>query len=326
MLGCYLNLMAQEGDSTSLRPSFGVDYTGEVQTDFKQVRQVNLLQLHADIPLSRKFSFQAASISTLFTKKELEIVELQGYSNIEAYTKIPFAFTVAGITWQPNDRHSLFAGIRRTDEDYFCSDGLALFTNSSCGIFPTLSWNFPIATFPLAAMGIHYAYDHENLRLQASLYNGKGNYDFTGHSNIFRICPKSDGLFAIGQAEYRHHGSHYYIGGSLHTQPDVKPTAWTYAEHALTPNLTLIAAYGHAFGSDNLCENFCALGGKYALKRAELGLFSDYTQVLGIDEWATELICSLQLTNYLTVKPVFHIITTNSSTNCVGMLRVDISI
>lgn len=102
--------------------------------------------------------------------------------------------------------------------------------------------------------------------------------------------------------------------------------AWTYAEHALTPNLTLIAAYGHAFGSDNLCENFCALGGKYALKRAELGLFSDYTQVLGIDEWATELICSLQLTNYLTVKPVFHIITTNGSTNCVGMLRVDISI
>ena len=100
MLGCYLNLMAQEGDSTSLRPSFGVDYTGEVQTDFKQVRQVNLLQLHADIPLSRKFSFQAASISTLFTKKELEIVELQGYSNIEAYIKIPFAFTVAGITLQ----------------------------------------------------------------------------------------------------------------------------------------------------------------------------------------------------------------------------------
>ena len=224
MLGCCLNLMAQEGDSTSLRPSFGVDYTGEVQTDFKQVRQVNLLQLHADIPLSRKFSFQAASISTLFTKKELEIVELQGYSNIEAYIKIPFAFTVAGITWQPNDHHSLFAGIRRTDEDYFCSDGLALFTNSSCGIFPTLSWNFPIATFPLAAMGIHYAYDHENLRLQASLYNGKGYYDFTGHSNIFRICPKSDGLFAIGQAEYRHRGSHYYIGGSLHTQPDVKPT------------------------------------------------------------------------------------------------------
>lgn len=69
MLGCYLNLMAQEGDSTSLRPSFGVDYKGEVQTNFKQVRQVNLLQLHANIPLSRKFSFQAASISTLFTKK-----------------------------------------------------------------------------------------------------------------------------------------------------------------------------------------------------------------------------------------------------------------
>ena len=327
LLGSCLNLMAQEDDSTSLRPSFGVDYTGEIQTDFKQVRQVNLLQLHADIPLSRKFSFQAASISTLFTKKELGIIDLQGFSNIETTNlKIPFALTVAGITWQPNDHHSLFAGIRRTDEDYFCSDGLALFTNSSCGIFPTISWNFPIATFPVAAMAIHYAYGHENLRLQASLYNGTGNYDFTGRNNVFRICPKRDGVFAMGQVEYLYRGSHYYIGGSIHTKPEVQPTAWAYAEHALTPNLTLLAAYGHAFGNDILCENFCALGGKYAFKRAELGLFSDYTRVLDVDEWATELICSLHLTNILTVKPVLHIITTDGTTKCVGMLRVDISI
>lgn len=158
--------MAQGADSTSLRPSFGADLTSEVQTDFKLVRWANLLHLHADIPFSRALSFQVGSISTLSTKKELEILDLQGYSNIETYdVNIPFALTVAGLTWQLNDRHSLFAGIRRTDEDYFCSDGIGLFTNSSCGIFPTLSWNFPIGTFPYAAMGIHYAFDNEHLRL-----------------------------------------------------------------------------------------------------------------------------------------------------------------
>lgn len=327
LLGCCLNLMAEGADSTSLRPSFGVNYTGEVQTDFEHFRVANLLQLSADIPLSRRLSFQVASISTLSTDKELDILDLQGYSNIETYdTNYPLALSVAGFTWQLNDRHSLFAGIRRTDEDYFCSDGLGLFTNSSCGIFPTISWNHLLCTFPEAALGFHYAYDHNNLCLQASLYNGVSNHRFTGRNNVFRFCPKSDGLFAIGQAEYRYRGSHYYLGGNVFTEPDVQSSAWVYAEQALTPSLTLLAAYGHAFGSDLFCENFYGIGGKYSLKRIEFGLFSDYTRVIDIDEWATEVVCSIHLTDFLTVKPVLHVITTDGTTKCIGMLRVDVEI
>lgn len=326
-LGACLHLKSQEADSVSLRPSFGVEYTGEVQTDFERVRVANLLQLHADVPLSRKLSFQVGSLSTLSTNQELEVYDVQGFSNIDTYDlNVPFALTVAGIAWQINDRHSLFAGIRRIDEDYFCSDGLALYTCCSPGIFPTLSYNANIATFPLAAMGIHYAYDHKKIRLQASIYNGEGNYRFEGRYNVFRICPNSDGIFAIGQAEYRHRGSHYYLGGTVHTNSDIQPSAWVYTEQTMMPNLTLVAVYGHAFGSDNYCNDFCGLGGKYTLKRAELGLFTDYTRVLGVDEWATELICSLHLTNFLKVKPVLHIINTDGDTKCVGLLRVDIGI
>ncbi len=327
LLGSCLHLLAHGADSVSLRPSFGLDYTGEVQTDFHGARVANLLQLHADIPLSRKFSFQAASISTLATSRLLDVLGLQGYSNIETYgLDIPFALSVAGFTWQLNDRHSLFAGIRNTDEDYFCSDGLALFTNSSCGIFPTLSYNYPICTYPFAAMGIHYAYDHERLRLQASLYNGMGDYHFSGRYNVFRVCPGSDGVFAIGQAEYRYRDSRYFLGACLHSEYEASPAAWAYAEQALLPGLTLIAAYSHAFGSDNLCENFYAVGGKYDLGRAELGLFTDYTRVAGVDEWATEFLCDLRLTDFLSVEPVLHVITTDGETNCIGMLRVNISI
>ena len=327
LIGGSLNMSAQGADSISLRPSFGVDYTGEVQTDLKRARMANLLQLYADVPISRNLSFQVHSLSTLSTDDLPVVSDLQGYSNIDTYgLNIPFALTVAGITWQINDRHSLFGGIRRVDEDYFCSDGLALFTNSSCGIFPTISWNASIATFPVAAMGVHYAYDHENLRLQASVYNGMGNYRFKGRYNVFRICPESDGVFAIGQVEYRHRGSSYYLGGTVHTDSDIHPSAWVYTEQALRPNLTLLAVYSHAFGSNSLCKNFCGLGGKYTLKRTELGLFTDYTRMIDIDEWATELICSFHLTDFLQLKPVLHVITTNGATRCVGLLRVNIGI
>lgn len=327
LLEVCLHLPAQDADSTSLRPTFGADFSSEVQTDFEKFRNANLLQLHAHVPLSRKLTFEAGAIGSLITGQELDIIDLQGISNIDTYEmEVPFALTVAGFTWQPGDHHSLFAGIRRTDEDYFCSETLSLFTTSSCGIFPTISMNFPIGTFPYAAVGFHYAYDNENLRLQASLYNGEGNYRFTGPNNVFRFCPESDGLFALAQAEYRHRGSHYYLGASLHSQPEATPTVWTYAEQALWPNLTLLAAYGHAFGSYISSPNFAALGGKYTYKRATFGLISTYARILNTDEFSTEFVCNLQLTSFLALKPAFHIITDDGTTKCVAQLRVNIGI
>ena len=132
-------------------------------------------------------------------------------------------------------------------------------------------------------------------------------------------------MFVIGQAEYRHRGSHYYLGGTLHTDSDINPSAWIYAEQALVPNLTLIAIYSHAFGSGNLCDNFYGLGGKYALKRAEFGVFTDYVYVVDVKEWATEFIFSYHLTDFLTVKPALHVIDTDGRTVLAGLLRVDIS-
>ena len=149
-------------DSVSLRPSFGLDYTSELQTNFSWAKWVNLLELSAEVPLSRKFSFSLASLSAVTTNEDYLARDLQVFSNIEVWN-IPFALTVAGFTWHINDRHSLFAGIRRIDEDYFCSDAMSLFTNSSCGGFPTITANCPVIVYPVSALGIHYAYDRENL-------------------------------------------------------------------------------------------------------------------------------------------------------------------
>ncbi|MBO7068589.1 MAG: hypothetical protein J6W52_07925 [Bacteroidaceae bacterium] len=324
------HLKAQDADSTRLRPTFELEYTTELQTDFTDANWANLLQLRAAFPISRKFSFNVSSVSVVATDEEPLAEELQGFSNITAWN-IPFALSVAGFTWHINDCHSLFAGIRRMDEDYFCSDDLSLFTNASCGGFPTITANYAIPVYPMAAMGIHYAYDSKKLKIQASLYNGTGSYEFTGRNNVFRICPQSDGIFALGQVEYRHRGSRYYLGASLHDwdllgigERKPRPSTWIYAEQVLGGNFTLLAAYSHAFSSDELCNDFFAIGGKYTFKKAELGIFSDYTRIIGIDEWATELTCKIALTNYLSLQPALHIITTDDITNCIGMLRLNV--
>lgn len=47
-LAFAMNLFAQ---------TFGLEYTGELQTDFKRAKMANLLQLNAEIPFAKKFSF-----------------------------------------------------------------------------------------------------------------------------------------------------------------------------------------------------------------------------------------------------------------------------
>lgn len=332
LIGSHHPLMAQRADSTRWRPSFGVDYTSELQTDFKRTKFVNLLELHADLPLSRHLSVNLSSISVATTDEEPLGNDLQGFSNIDSWNKV-FALSVAGLTWQVNDAHSLFAGLRRIDEDYFCSDALSFFANCSCGGFPTITYNYLIPTYPLSAVGLHYKYDHESLCLQASVYNGVSNQDFTGRENVFRINPEGDGVFALAQAEYRHHDSHYFLGGSLHNQDilglgkrKLRPSVWAYAEQALTSRLTLLAAYSHAFNDDALCDNFYAIGGKYTFKRVQLGIFSDHTRIADIAEWATELACNVTINDNISVQPMLHIMTTDGHTDCIGALRLNVSL
>ena len=58
LIGSNNCTMAQETDVQKPRPTFGLEYTGEVQTDFKKLKSVNLLELarncrsRASYPLS----------------------------------------------------------------------------------------------------------------------------------------------------------------------------------------------------------------------------------------------------------------------------------
>lgn len=295
--GGGMPLGAQTQDSVCLKPVCGLEYAGELQTNFRGGHGfVNLLGLNAEIPLGRSLTLSVSTVSSAKSSEERLADDVQVFSNLEA-DNLPLALCVAGMGWRIGERHSLFAGIRNMNVDYFTSDVTSLFTHSSNGIFPTVASNYDIANYPVASVGVHYMYETDPLTLQASLYNGRGYKRFSGRENVFRFCPESDGVFAVAQAEYKYHDSHYFLGTSFHYgrldggARQVRPSFWTYAEQRVASDLSLMVAYSHDFQPSSLCRNFVGLGGKMDVGKAEVGLFSDYTRIEGVDEWATELTC-----------------------------------
>lgn len=319
-------------DSIASTFTYNIEYTSELQSDFKHTKFANLLQLSTNIRLSSRFTLDLSSVSFVTTDEDLLNEDLMGYSNIDA-PNLPFALAVAGFTWNICPHHSLFAGIRRIDEDYFCSEGLALFVNSGCGGFHTLTANYDIAAYPAAAMGLHYSFDLKDFTLQSSLYNGQGHTSFYGHDNVFRVCPASDGVHFMAQGEYRHDDSKYFLGGSLHYGSQlmsgkrcVSPTLWAYAEQSVTDRLQLIGVCSRDFDKHSICRNYVGIGGRYSFPRADIGLFSHYACIEGKDEWSTELTSDIPCNKYFSVQPALHFIRIEGEVDCIGMLRLNVHI
>ncbi|MCQ2243022.1 MAG: hypothetical protein MJZ32_02055 [Bacteroidaceae bacterium] len=106
--------------------------------------------------------------------------------------------------------------------------------------------------------------------------NGTWYNRFTRRKNVFRVCPKDDGVFGIAEVSYTHGGSSYFLGNALHCKEGVSATPWFYTEQNITPNLTLLTGYSHAFTSAAECKDFVGLGALYELGRCQLGAFTDY--------------------------------------------------
>ncbi|MDO4212419.1 MAG: hypothetical protein Q4D23_12030 [Bacteroidales bacterium] len=382
-----LGAEARNTDSLRWAPEWGAELITEQQVTTKGryrsategdafIRKncANLLRLQANLPIAHGFSVDVGSLSTFMTAKESIGDDLQTFSNLDA-ERIPFALSQCGVNWNAGDHHSLFLGIRNMNEDYFCSPVTSLFTNSSCGIFPTISANYDIANYPVASVGVHYRYgptpspspkgrgevtspingssedvvstplhsrEGSGVCLQVSLYNGRGYNRFTGRENVFRFCPKDDGLFGLAEVQYHRGGSSYFLGSSIYLSPSTrtheysatKPlssiesppsgdtwgslsfTPWAYTEQRINDRLSIIAGYSHAFDTSPqsgglrgaACRDFAGLGGRYAWDRAELGVFTDYANFAEGSEWATEFTCMVTLTPHFFLQPSVHAI------------------
>lgn len=346
---CFgIRLRAQENDSERRKVEWGAELTSELQfTHTGDCNFANLLRLNASVTLGRTLSADVASISTYMTSKESIGGDLQVFSNLDAGT-IPFALSVCGLNWEIDESNSLFAGVRNMNEDYFTSPVTSLFGNSSCGIFPTISYNYPIANYPVASVGMHYKYNkvidtadkggQKALTVQASLYNGVGYNKFFGRESVFRFCPKDDGLYGVAQIDYQHRGSSYFLGACGHYgrveedegyRYNLGTTVWTYAEQQITERLHLMACYSHAFLSESFCTDFVGIGGKYSWKKCEGGIFTDYAYFSGSCESATELTCNIRLNSYISIQPAAHLIfthfadeDTSDNFHAVGTIRV----
>ena len=308
----------------------GVEYTSELQTNFRESNFVNLLRLNGEMTIGQSFSLEAATISIAKTRDERLLDDLQTFSNIEE-DNLPLAIAVCGANWQISDKHSIFMGIRNMNEDYFTSPVTSFFTNSSCGIYPTISANYPIANYPLASVGIHYCYDGAPFKVQASLYNGTGYKRFTVRDNVFRFCPKDDGVFGIAEVEYLHKGSSYFIGACMHCNSTVFEgvnrqvgfSLWSYIEQKLANRVSLMAAYSHAFSCVE-CSDFVGIGCKYAMQSCELGVFSDMARFEEATEFATEITGKYNFSPHIYVQPSAHAIFTGYTFHTVVNLRLGI--
>lgn len=164
-----------------------LNYTTEVQSDFgRKINWVNLLSLEGEYKPWRNGELSLQTISIWKTRKERIANDLQTFSNIEENNMAINIFFMGYTHYFKNI--SLFGGIRNVNNDYFTGIYTSLFTNSSCGIYPTLSANFPIANYPVSAVCIHGEFKlGKVLTLKNSLYNGIAHELFSKKGSLFTI-------------------------------------------------------------------------------------------------------------------------------------------
>lgn len=332
LLMASLRLNAQSISASIHNPSpraqsISIEYQTELQTDFGTgLNNIHLLRLDADIPIGKVFRIEAATLTIAKTRQERILDDLQVFSNIEEDTRW-LALAVAGISLQLGDNHTLAMGIRNLNEDYFTSPVTSLFTQSSCGIYPTISTIGEVANYPLSDLGIHYRFERERYAIQASVYTGTGDM----------------GRLAIAQSEYRHKGSMYFLGACLYDDKARTSSAvWSYCELALSSSAHLLAGYSHAFNTHTCnyheyntpaCSDYICLGGAYNLRNLEFGFAVNYAKfnfALNLasapsdiqHELATEFTCKATLSPHFSLQASVHLISDTHQLSPIGLIRL----
>lgn len=335
---CLTTVVAM-GNHRLAAQELGLTYTTEWQTDFqKGTNWVNLLRADFSQPIGRQISLDVTSISIAKSREERLANDLQTFSNIEE-ENIPLALAVLGCNWQIG-KSSFFVGIRNLNEDCFNSPCTSLFTNSSCGIFPTLSANYPIANYPVSSVGADYKLSLDEWLFETSVYNGAGYRQFTGRENVFRFCPASDGILSVTSINYKKHGSSYYVGVALHSgvpvcyengseeqtqkteKKELNEVVWGYAEQRLSSHAHALLQYSINPSADGGCRNYAGAGLVLHCGTTELGLFADYADFTTEHEWAGELTWKIPCLGKGYVQPTLHLIKNSRENKCIGLLRL----
>jgi len=340
LCGFLLLLFPHNGLSAQEEPFVDLDYVTEVQTDFgSKFNWVNLFSLSAGLPtekISQNWKngyFNINLISVNKIREDRIADDLMTFSNIEE-DFLPFNAFVLGYThkWE---KFELFGGIRNVNNDYFITPYTSLFTNSSAGIFPTLSLNFPLANYPLSAVCVHLEYmPTEQIVFKSSLYNGVAHDPRKNVFRSFTVNPQKDGIFSISEFNYMQNKfgtGRYALGVTMQSLSEVgKYAAWVEIEQSLysigKKEIGCIIHTGIAPEQENPCRYYYAVGGYFAnllskRKEDKAGIYLNTTEVSGIKERTMEVTWQLQINNAIAIQPTFHHVRTGDKTANIGLVR-----
>lgn len=345
MTSMTLSIYAQENKN-----NIEFQYTTEGQYNFQgRGTWVNLLDFQADIATEslggwKNGYFNVQFISVYRSSKERIADDLQVFSNIDAESMFLGMF-ILGYTHRLGKKIELFAGLRNINRDYFTAPYTSFFTNSSCGIYPTLSANFPMANYPLSAMCLHAEYRiMKNILLKNSLYNGVAHGYGNHWRHLFTVFPKQEGIFNITQLSFannrKNHGIYSigfagcslsgYNGENYGKKEKINYSLWGNIEQNVYKDpckeFGILLQAGYAPQDRNFCRAYYGMGavasGLFSKdKKDQLGLIVNKAVYSGISETAFEASLSYPVLKILSLQPAFHYIVTGNKHSSIGMLR-----
>ena len=344
MVSLRILLLVNETQAQERKHNFGIDYTTEVHSDFgKKVNWVNLLSLKGQYRIWENGELSLNTISIWKTNKERIIDDLQTFSNIEEDNMAVNIF-VAGYAHHFK-KIALFAGIRNVNEDFFIGDYTSLFTNSSCGIYPTLSINFPIANYPLSSMCVHGEFElSETLTVKNSLYNGITRQLFSKEGSLFTINPKKDGILNVAELSYSSKSNNYgfYTIGSVQSvygsneqeemsKAKINYALWGSIEKGIynfqNKSIGVLLQGSFSPADRNDCKYYYGAGiilNSIIPTQSDniLGVFCNNAVFREETEITIEITWKYKVNNHFTFQPSIHCINSRSAVKTVGLVRL----
>ena len=305
---------------------------------------VNYLEADLNVGLWRGAQLEGAAIATYAAGGPVDDCIL-GYSNIYADENKPFRLIQASLGQRIGDWFYCSVGLRNIDIDYFTTPSTSFFTAPSDANFPILSNNYPVATFPAAAMGAHLElFPFNGVTVKVSVYSG------VAHETLgkqFHVSLSQEGVFSMGSLSYERetkweHSANYVLGyvygkipeygtegplvrktgfWGLVEQPFLhwRGTQWRLLLQGAVMTRYTSATYGYwgaGFTVNEIAKRRMTAG--FAVNRL-------HDRSSG-NELDAELTWMVPLTDRLSVQPALHFIRCSHRKDIVGLVRMSVSL
>lgn len=307
-----------------------------------RVGWTNYIEAGAQVGLWKGGSLNMDAIAT-YEYHNPVLGDLQWFSNITIGANKAFRLMQFEFSQQLGDKGVIALGLHNNDIDCFNSPYTSLFTNSSYTSIPTLSFNFPIATAPIAALALHAEYQPtEKLTVKETIYNGVADDRL---NRQFRFCPQNDGLVNITSIHYSDNEHYIYCLGAGLSNSNMENEETGVQEKAFQYALWLLAEQEICtFGKSGLgvmlqgsiapkkssyCSHYWGAGlvcNRLGKMEAQIGLAVNRVLMNDGRETDIELTTSLPVCEYLSLQPALHCINTNGNYKMAALVRASFEI